>query len=56
MQELNKAQGAGIPSEVIVKEDSVRNLLLIFTDCVTVKFKLAQGDKIVTGRWCMECK
>ncbi|RDB23356.1 Zinc finger BED domain-containing protein DAYSLEEPER [Hypsizygus marmoreus] len=49
---------AEIPDELVVKEDSMRDLLTIFSDRVKVHFTPKNGDKPeeLTGRWCTICK
>jgi hypothetical protein len=47
-----------VPQEFNVKKDSTKDLLTIFSDLVTVKFK-RNGDldmETVRGRWCLLCK
>lgn len=46
-----------IPSTVHTQKDQARDLRLIFTDRVTVKF-ISKDDSIETptGRWCLVCK
>ncbi|RDB16020.1 hypothetical protein Hypma_003461 [Hypsizygus marmoreus] len=40
-----------------VKKQSTKDLLLVMTDRVEVKFKVGENDyKSLTGRWCIPCK
>jgi hypothetical protein len=46
-----------IPQQLNVKKDSTKDLLTIFSDLVTVKFKRNSADmETVRGRWCLLCK
>ena len=56
-----------IPSTLMTKKDSTRDLLTIFSDILVVKFKMANKDDVVEGfeetvyetvkgRWCLPCK
>ena len=46
-----------IPSEVHTQKDKARDLRLIFTDKITVKFIMNDNSvDTPTGRWCNICK
>lgn len=45
-----------VPQELNVKKDSTKDLLTIFSDLVTVKFKRNEDEETVKGRWCLICK
>lgn len=46
-----------IPQEYNVKKDSTKDLLTVFSDLVTVKFRQQNGDvETAKGRWCLLCK
>ena len=46
-----------IPVRAMIKKDSTRDLLIIFTDQVKVKFNRPDGtSEIVEGRWCKQCR
>ena len=46
-----------IPSTVRTQKDQARDLRLIFTDKVTVKFiSKDYSIETPTGRWCLVCK
>ncbi|RDB17308.1 hypothetical protein Hypma_001668 [Hypsizygus marmoreus] len=46
-----------VPSTKVVKKDSTKDLLLIMTDIVQVKFKVGNDDYTsIKGRWCIPCK
>lgn len=48
---------AEIPENLNVKKERAKDLLTIFSDLVTVKFKHAgDEDETVKGRWCLQCK
>ncbi|KAG6905216.1 hypothetical protein DXG01_004119 [Tephrocybe rancida] len=53
---LQEKRIAPVPSTHKVKKDSLKDLLLIFSDCVKVKFVNGQDVKEVRGRWCKICK
>ena len=46
-----------IPSQNPTKRKNVEDLLMIFTDKVTVRFTHVDGHiETLRGRWCKECK
>ena len=46
-----------VPSEVLTQKDKARDLRLIFTDKITVKFVLKDNSvETPTRRWCNICK
>lgn len=54
---LQNHHRATIPSTVLMQKDQARDLRLIFTDKVTVKF-VSKDNSVETpiGRWCLVCK
>ncbi|GLB40087.1 hypothetical protein LshimejAT787_0705970 [Lyophyllum shimeji] len=56
--DLELHQQSEIPEIRAVKKDSTRDILLIFTDIVTVKFlpKTGEPAEVKKGRWCKVCK
>ncbi|RDB30471.1 hypothetical protein Hypma_007294 [Hypsizygus marmoreus] len=45
-----------LDKELEVKTDTVKDLLLMFSDKTTVTFKTGDVFEKVTGRWCLSCK
>ncbi|KAF8232047.1 hypothetical protein L208DRAFT_1274116, partial [Tricholoma matsutake] len=45
-----------ILEELTMKKDSTKDLLMIFSDIVTVKFTKGGKKETMRGRWCLPCK
>jgi hypothetical protein len=45
-----------IPAVLVVKKDSTKDLLTIFSDLVTVNFKKGEVTTNARGRWCLLCR
>jgi hypothetical protein len=54
--DLEEHHRAEIPTLLPVKKDSTKDLLTIFSDRVTVKFKSGETFETIKGRWCLPCK
>jgi hypothetical protein len=56
VDDLADRHNAEIPSALVVKNESVKDLLTIFSDLVVVKFTKGDRDETVKGRWCLVCR
>lgn len=56
--DLTAHQQGTVPDDLMVKDDTTRDLLTIFSDRVVIKFSPKNGDKVevLKGRWCIICK
>jgi hypothetical protein len=54
--DLEERHQGDIPDTLIVKKDTTKDLLTIFSDRLTVKFKKGGITKAVKGRWCNPCR
>jgi hypothetical protein len=54
--DLEERHRAEIPMLLPVKKDSTKDLLMIFSDRVTVKFNSGETVETIKGRWCLPCK
>jgi len=45
-----------IPVALVVKSDSTKDLMTIFSDLVTVNFKKGNKTTNAKGRWCLLCR
>ena len=54
---LKKRHHGEIPESSIVKKDTTKDLLTVFSDHVTINFKKASGKiQALQGRWCFAGK
>jgi hypothetical protein len=45
-----------IPAALVVKSDTTKDLLTVFSDIVTVNFKKDNKTDNLKGRWCLLCR
>jgi len=53
---LEPKHTAPIPTELPIKKDESKDILLIMTDHIKVTFKLGKKSETLMGRWCLTCK
>lgn len=54
--ELEDRHHTDILESLIVKKDSTRDLLLIFSDCLKVQLTKGKTSETLKGQWCLQCK
>jgi hypothetical protein len=54
--DLEDQHHAEIPELLIVESNSMQDLLTIFSEHITMKFKEGNVHKTVTGKWCLPCR
>ena len=55
--DLGSKHHSEIPEVLPTKKDTTKDLLLMFSDRLTVVFKLKGGEtETLTGQWCLICK
>jgi hypothetical protein len=54
--DLEDRHRVGISLPLDVKKETTKDLLLIFSDLVVVKFKKKESYETIKGRWCLPCK
>ncbi len=45
-----------IPAALVVKNESTKDLLTVFSDLVTVNFKKENKTTNLKGHWCLLCR
>jgi hypothetical protein len=54
--DLEEQHHGEIPDELIVKNDTTKDLLTIFSDRLNVNFKKRNKITELKGRWCLPCR
>jgi hypothetical protein len=54
--DLEDQHRGDIPALLVVKKDTTKDLLTIFSDLLTVNFKKGDETTNVRGRWCLLCR
>jgi hypothetical protein len=54
--DLEEQHRGVIPEALVVKNDSTKDLLTIFSDKVVVNFKAGKTVTNLKGRWCLVCR
>jgi len=54
--DLEDRHRSEIPAVLVVKNESTKDLLTVFSDLVTVNFKKENKTTNLKGRWCLLCR
>ena len=56
VSDLEDRHCSKISAALVVKDDTTKNLLIVFSDLVTVNFKSENKTVNLNGRWCLLCR